>query len=343
MKKYGKNLNDIIDIKQSFFENDQMLLNDNLKISKVLVNQKERIECKNCGKTLTREFDFVKHNIPYELCGTCNQLNSLFDDTKEFANAIYVEEITDYSKTYSPENKKTWLNRMEKIYLPKAHFLREVLNIENQSDPISILDLGAGSGYFVRALKDAGFANSIGYEVSENQVKISEIMLEDSSVQQIELNDLLNIIGKTESEIITMIGVLEHLTNPREILKAISENNNIKYLYLSVPLFSYTVFFELLNQEHFNRHLSGGHTHLYTDESLAYMCKEFNFVILGKWQFGADAMDLYRLNAAKLNVMMSEKMTRIFDEKMLDILNDLQLIFDKNDFSSEVHLVLKKK
>lgn len=121
-------------------------------------------------------------------------------------------------------------------------------------------------------------------------------MLEKKTVKLTKLNDLENIITKTSSSIFSMIGVLEHLTNSRDILKCISENENIKYLYISVLVFSYSVFFEILNENYFNRHLSGGHTHLYTNESINYLANEFEFEIVSKWQFGADALDLYRFN-----------------------------------------------
>ena len=90
------------------------------------------------------------------------------------------------------------------------------------------------------------------------------------------------------------------MTNPREILTAaISNNSKIRYLYLSVPLLSFSVYFELINQIFFNRHLSGGHTHLYTQESIRYFCKEFGFSIVGEWQFGTDIMDLFEYSIWK--------------------------------------------
>ncbi|MEY9979956.1 hypothetical protein [Lysinibacillus sp. RC79] len=112
-------------------------------------------------------------------------------------------------------------------------------------------------------------------------------MLAGEFVKQSNINDLVTIINNTDAEIISMIGVLEHLTNPREILDAISNNKNIEYFYISIPLFSFSVFWELMNESEFNRHLSGGHTHLYTKESIEYFCNEFNFSKIGKWQFGA--------------------------------------------------------
>lgn len=341
MDKYGKSMGDLLKIKQTFFNMDTALYKENLFLSEIAQKQIHRVSCKNCDVTLDRDPDFVKQNIPYVLCNSCNHLNSLYEDTESFAKAIYVEEVTDYSKVYSAETQKIWLERMKSIYLPKAQFLKEVLIKEGVANVKEIADFGAGSGYFVKALQEVGFIESVGYEVSENQVNLSQKMLENNSIKKIELNDLKKYIAETKYEVISLIGVLEHLTNPREILREISKNNDIKYIYLSLPLFSYTVFFEILNEDHFNRHLSGGHTHLYTIESINNFCEEFGLEISGKWQFGVDAMDLYRFQHLELENKLSDKMRSIFTNKFTNILDELQLVFDKEDFSSEIHLVLK--
>lgn len=235
IKKYGKSLEAIFDIKQDFFSNDKKLLQDNQKITDVACQQAKREKCKNCDTVLKNEVDFIKQNISYVLCDQCNHLNSIYDDTEELANAIYVDEITDYSKTYSSENKEKWLSRAEKIYVPKADFLKDILLKEQDIKNFKINDLSAGSGYFVHALEKVGFTNVLVYEVSENQVKLSQEMLEKQNIIHTELNDLISIIKNADADEISMIGVLEHLTNPREILKEIKLNKSIKYLYISAP------------------------------------------------------------------------------------------------------------
>lgn len=81
--------------------------------------------------------------------------------------------------------------------------------------------------------------------MSSNQLKLVNSMLEANSIIEVGIIDLVDMISNTKSKLVSMIGVLEHLTNPREILKAISEIPHIKYYYISVPLFSFSVFFEI--------------------------------------------------------------------------------------------------
>ena len=50
-------------------------------------------------------------------------------------------------------------------------------------------------------------------------------------------------------------------------LKELKDNDNVKFIYLSIPTFSLSVYLEIISPEVFHRQLSGGHTHLYTEKS----------------------------------------------------------------------------
>ena len=141
-----------------------------------------------------------------------------------------------------------------------------------------------------------------------------------------------------------MIGVLEHLQDPISILKTIKENKFIKYIYLSVPIFGPSVFFEILSPNTFHRQLSRDHTHLYTNESLEWLCKNTGFDRVSEWWFGQDMMDLYRhiLVHAKKNNELSVKASDLFKSMLSPIIDSLQLTIDKQKLSNEIHLLLKK-
>lgn len=340
--KYGKSLHDIFQIKQTFFENNSTLLAENLYLAKIAKEQPKRKRCKNCNEKVNEKVFFKKQGINYYLCSECNHLYGEFEDTLDFANAIYVDEVTNYSKNYSSADKEKWEERVKKVYNPKAEFLFDCLLEERQNKDISLIDIGAGSGYFLKALMNHGFKNIKGYEVSEVQTQFANNMLQDTYVEKIEINQLAEIVSATKSEVISMIGVLEHLINPREVLEAISKNKNIKYYYISLPLFSFSVFFELNNENYFNRQLANGHTHLYTKKSIEYFCKDFNFEIIGQWFFGSDAMDFFRFNFLKMKEQgASEEAIKLFSDKFSSIIDEIQLSFDRAEFASEVHLLLK--
>ncbi|WP_334076790.1 methyltransferase domain-containing protein [Paenibacillus sanfengchensis] len=346
IRRYGKSFTDIADIKGHFFSENENLVRNNYKMAEIYKSQPRRERCKNCDNILNDNVYFTKQKIDYYLCSNCNHLNGAYEDTEDFASAIYVEEVTNYSVTYTNESLQKYIERMDRVYKPKAEFLIHCLdNLGIEYRNKSFCDLGAGSGYFIYALNKLFGINKIkGYEVSTKQVELGNIMLQSEFIYNINISGLQSVIDNSTSNIFSMIGVLEHLTNPRDILSSLRVNPNVEFLYLSLPLFSYSVFFELVNQDVFNRHLSGGHTHLYTMESIEYLCNEFNFDIVGQWQFGTDFMDLYRHMVVRMHELnVSSEAINLFGSKFTEVLDDLQKTADKQHFSSEIHLLLQKR
>ena len=78
-----------------------------------------------------------------------------------------------------------------------------------------------------------------------------------------------------------MIGVLEHVDNPIDFINCFRKSN-MKFLYISVPLFSVNSIFENSFKQVYPRHLSGGHTHLYT-KNLSFFYQKFKLKIIGEW------------------------------------------------------------
>ena len=191
------------------------------------------------------------------------------------------------------------------------------------------------------AMKKMGVSNIKGTDVSYSQVEYGNNMIGEKLLSTHTLEETINFIERVNTDVISMIGVLEHLKTPRDVLKGIKNNKNIKYIYISLPLFSLSVFLEIISTDVFHRQLSGGHTHLYTEESIKYFCKEFGFEIIGEWWFGTDVVDLFRHISVTLE-SESNSSRELFKHKFLPLINALQLEVDKKHFSSELHLVLKK-
>ena len=102
------------------------------------------------------------------------------------------------------------------------------------------------------------------------------------------------------------------------------------------------VFFEMVFPTVFNRQLSGGHTHLYTESSLNWLCQHFGLRRDAEWWFGTDMVDLYRSVLTRLTQepntsALAETWTVAFG----DVIDELQLVLDRRRLSSEVHLLLR--
>lgn len=344
IKKYSKASKDIWEINETFIKQNDDLVKENYRLSKIYQNGPRRHKCKNCSNTLEKPL-FNKQNIDYYLCSNCGHLNGGHDENFEFIETVYLDEETGYDDYYRV-SRQQYLDRVKKIYKPKADFLVDCLReLGIDYENLRYCDFGAGSGYFVYTLvHDFGLNNVVGYEASDKQVDFANEMLGSEIIKCNEMEEMGDILKNSDADIISMIGVLEHLQNPNSALQEIADNPNIQYVYLLVPLFSFAVFVEYFNQNHYNRHLSGGHTHLYTPESISYFCNKYGFETAGEWYFGSELLDLYRSIYLKMEDMdTSDQFRKILLDKFLSIMDDLQSVLDCSEFCSDLHILLRKK
>lgn len=338
MVKYSKKASDILDIKQEFFEKNQVLLEINNSISKIWRQQPKRLNCKICNEDLENSKHFTSHKNKYFICKKCGHVNGEYLDTEEFAKKIYIEG--DYGSMYREENEKDYGLRMEKVYLPKFEFLIDSLKEDNFNvENLNLLDIGAGSGYFVSAGLSKGY-HSRGIEVSSRQVDFANKMT-NNNLECISSDNISSFIANTDANVISAIGVLEHIINLHDILKSIVNNKNIKYLFFSVPLFSFCCILESIWDNVYNRQLGWDHTHIFTFESIEYMSKMYGFEEISRWNFGTDIVDLYRSITIELQEKGNDYLCNIMHHSFSNILDDLQIVLDKNQFCSEVHMLLK--
>lgn len=343
INKYSKPLGELPDFKQGFIESNRIEMQKIEELSKLYTTQPIRKRCKNCDATLDYDpqYCFNKLAITYCFCNTCGHCNGAHEDTNEFCEQLYSKDFGErYASVYSSKDKERFTKRVGQIYKPKAAFLEESLEALGEP-PLSLSDFGAGGGYFVAAARDAKFKSVRGYEPSRALVDLGNKMMEDTLLINHELDEIHELVLNTEANIVSFIGVLEHLQKPRLILSNIQKNPNIKYVFLSVPLFSPAVVFESVFDHILPRHLVAGHTHLYTEESIKFICDEFCFEINAQWWFGMDAFDLFRDVAFSLK--QNPRLFAYWNDVFKPKIDQIQQIFDQNKDCSEVHLLLSKK
>ena len=103
-------------------------------------------------------------------------------------------------------------------------------------------------------------------------------MLGENCLEAFESELIIEQVSATNADVCCFMGVLEHLDNLQAMLDAVSHNKNIKYMFFLVPVFSLSCVFESAFQAVFNRLTFGGqHNHLFTNRSLEYMYKKYNF------------------------------------------------------------------
>jgi 2-polyprenyl-3-methyl-5-hydroxy-6-metoxy-1,4-benzoquinol methylase len=328
---YSKKIDNISKLKTSFILLNKNLLKNQKRINSFYTKQKKRKKCKNCN-FLLRESYFNSHNVKYTLCARCNHLNGYYEESISFANFLYNNEMgVNYIKSYS----KNYNSRVKNIYLPKIDFIRSVIKKK-----INILDIGSGAGQFLKAC-EIRKVPAKGFELNKKLVKYARGRLKNNFIDNIKIDQVNNIIEENdESNLLSLINVLEHVNDPNSILKSFI-NSDLEYIFLSVPLFSLSCFIENSFKDVYPRLLAGAHTHLYTKESLYFLFKKHNLRVIGEWWFGEDFLDLYRSLLVSSN-SQKNKYDRYLRKYLFSMLNELQGVLDKNKICSEVHIILSK-
>ncbi len=343
IKKYGKSSRCLSDIKKLYFINNDKMMEKSRKLLDFYIAQPKRTSCKICNMPLNPEPSFVKLKVAYHICANCSHMNGAHEDTDDFCNFAYTDDGGNASD-YRVNDLKAYDKRMEIIYLPKADFLLEALGTcVAAPTKLSYFDLGAGSGYMVKALTERTVQHVIGYEVSHSQVALGNAMMESDKLRVFNFEDVYKIAETEHADVLTLIGVLEHLQRPLDLFAAIRKNPSIQYVMISVPLVSPTVFFETVFPQVMQRHLTDEHTHLFTHKSLAYLYESYGFEPIAEWWFGLDIEDLFR----DVTVMLQKQGTandamEVWASQFTQAIEAMQLAIDERHLSSEVHVVLKK-
>jgi len=343
MKRYGKPSAPLLSLKPHFFNENEELLQRQRDLAGLYTKEPRRLRCKACDGPI-ETVSFSKLGIDYLVCPCCGHLNGAHEDSDTFCAALYTEAGgAAYARDYSAADREAYRTRTGEIYVPKARFLADSLAAHGE-DPkaLAYADIGAGSGYFVSALRFLGLDTVRGYEVSETQTALANEMAGEKLVETHALDDTVALAGRIEAKVVSLIGVLEHLQQPRELLAALNANPAVSYVYISVPLFSPSVFIEAAFQDVMQRHLSGAHTHLYSESSLDWTCREFGMTRVAEWWFGADIVDLYR--SILIRLAQSEKTAgaaKLWAEMIKPAVDDMQEALDRRHLSSEVHMLLQ--
>ncbi len=335
--KYSKPSVAVIKNKTSFFEENEKHLLRVQEVNQIYKKQPRRHFCKNCGSSIGSE-DIIVQNIEYSICEICHHFNGIYEDTEEFAKMVYSD---DDGKDYANNYLENYENRVKEIYLPKVEFLQEVLKKYKLLDDLSIKDIGCGAGHFIKACEIRGLLAE-GYDTNKKLINLGSEKLTKNKIIYKDLNNINHLIKENNSKVLALIGVLEHLMRPLDALKAFNESN-ATILYLQVPLFSFSVLLESMNDDVFPRQLNTGHTHLYTYDSIKYFCNKFNLNIIGEWWFGTDMVDMYRHLLVKVKSNENKKKKLLIQKFFGDFIDTVQNSIDATKQCSGVNMVLQKK
>jgi 2-polyprenyl-3-methyl-5-hydroxy-6-metoxy-1,4-benzoquinol methylase len=148
---------------------------------------------------------FVKNNTDIYICPDCKCIMADID----FNKSQYETE------EYYTMSKKDLVDIENKWGLRWRHVLRTIRHFSGER--IKLLDVGAGNGYFMKLARDEYGYDSKGVGISETEIKFArditgvEVIHEDIKYH------------KANYEIVTCFNVIEHVVDPRDFLKSLSD------------------------------------------------------------------------------------------------------------------------
>jgi hypothetical protein len=342
--RYGKPSAPFLELRRNFFDplEQDALIEESARLYDLYRSQPPRTVCKNCGAPMG-PVTFIKQDISYHTCPQCTHLNGYYDDTERFYRALFSDAGGEVvASHYSAPDRAAFDQRVEAVYRPKLDFICDVLEADGV-DPatLSFADIGTGLGHFVKAMLDRGITGAKGYEPARLLVDQGNALLGSDHLEELRIPDLDALIPKLDANVVTLIFVLEHLLDPRSTLEALARNPNMQYVLIAVPVHSPSCYFEMMFPSVYERHLSG-HTHLYTDCSLRWLCDQVGLDVLGAWWFGADAMDLFRSVRTRMHQLGQPEAALHDWEKMIaPLIDGIQETMDCHMVTSEVHFLTK--
>ena len=117
-----------------------------------------------------------------------------------------------YANYHTTQSGRASLTSAEALFLrEKRQFESEILPLlQSVSKSARIFDMGCGSGSLLKGLKEAGYTNVIGMDLSEEQVT----MAHNFGVSEVVLGDAMQFFRSSEEQfdIITGMDIIEHFT-----------------------------------------------------------------------------------------------------------------------------------
>lgn len=107
----------------------------------------------------------------------------------------------------------------EKMKNDAKLFRNEILPLIPNNKSIKILDIGCGFGSLIKLLKDQGYTNLKGIDLSESQVKIAK----EFGLVEVEVQEIKSYLNNSEStyDVITGIDIIEHFSKD-ELIELLS-------------------------------------------------------------------------------------------------------------------------
>ncbi len=177
--------------------------------------------CSLCGKKGAYSH-FVKLGHQISKCPNCDLYSLNFaGDYQKFITTYYSKGFFTGGKLYRAYadyvgDKKTVLKNMKK-------YLTVIRKFKKKG---KLLDLGCAMGFLIEEANQWNY-DAYGVDISEYAVNIAKKLVGNNRISMGKVEDLDMVLGKNNSfDIVTMFDLIEHLENPKEVLKKVAKVMN---------------------------------------------------------------------------------------------------------------------
>lgn len=284
-------------------------------------------ECYLCGSTKSRIVSKF-FGINYLKCQNCSHVYTNKRLSGEELSKFYSKNKKYFQQVYT--NTKILKLRV-KIFAPKIDYIKKF------SKGKSWLDVGSGDGTAVYVARKKGF-QATGIEISETARNFAK-KYRNLKLHGEPLDEFVKTIPK-KWDVISFFGVIEHLPQPMAVLKlsnyALKKNGLVV---LEVPNYnSLSTKVQDLSKL-VDRHLVPyAHIMMFTQRSANYALIKTGFKPIATWFWGQDFLEVVKY----LNTIDGNFKNSGLKLALIEKLNQLQEVFDKDKRSDEFMIIGKK-
>ncbi len=296
----------------------------------------EKPKCRICGSLQNTLFVKLLGKYDYYQCDQCQ---SLFLGEIPDVQSLYCGEEVANSSSYIDD--AVYDKRVEMITAPKINFVLDVCRKEGRKLN-SWLDIGCGGGEILSWLTENSSIRAEGIESDEREYRfmVSKglnavncyIDLENENMQT---NEMIY-----RNDVVSFFNVLEHMEEPQRFINYVYNHmHEGAVLVFEVPRHpSVASFANMTGCNIVYRHISApGHLQVFSEKSIQMLLQD-KFQIIGKWEFGQGYTDL--INYAM--IMAEEKENALYN-KLIDMSNIIQPIFDAEGLADQMLVVALKR
>jgi 2-polyprenyl-3-methyl-5-hydroxy-6-metoxy-1,4-benzoquinol methylase len=203
----------------------------------------------------------------------------------------YFQHDGKFQLTYA--DRRSSEIRVNQVAKPKLNWVLQQFGRVYNRKPVKILDVGAGSGHFVCACRQAGI-QADGVEVSQQGVQFCKTNFGIELLHG-EFRDALPQLIDDEYDLITFWGVIECVVQPLQMMADAVEIMAAKpgMIVAEVPRWdSFSTAIQQLFAQAVVRHLDPiAHVQIFTDFSFMKTFADNDLDLVAAWYFGMDAYE----------------------------------------------------